>query len=216
MVNLTDLGFSRNTIAETIVSTYSRDGKPNAAPMGATMENDAQLVISVFDSSLTSQNLRLTRCAVVNLTSDIDVFYKATFKEANPNGILPLEWFKQAVAVNAPQLCMAEATVEVAVADITPIDAQKSKVTCNIKRVNAEPAFPKAPCRAFSATLEAIIYATRVKAFADNPAEKPRVGKLVDLIGNCSDVVERTAPNSPYSGVMKDLTVRVNLWRVNR
>jgi hypothetical protein len=213
MANLTDLGFSKGTIAETIVSTYGQDGKPNAAPMGVIMENEEQLAIRIFDSSLTSQNLRINKYAVLNLTKEIDVFYRTAFKEANPKGTLPPEWFRKAKAVNAPQLCMADATVDIALTSIRRIDSQKSEAACTVKFINAELTFPKVYCRAFSAVVEAIVHATRVKAWANNPIMQEQVAELLTLIANCGNVVERTAPNSQYAKVMQDLTQRITFWR---
>ncbi|MCW4017470.1 MAG: DUF447 family protein [Candidatus Bathyarchaeota archaeon] len=212
MVNLTDLGFSKNEIAETIVSTYNLDGKPNAAPMGTTMENEEQLIIKIFNSSSTYRNLLRTRCAVINLTWDIDVFYRAAFKEANPKATLPSEWFSKAQTVNAPKLNTADATIEVSVQNLVPIGVQRTKAVCNVKQIAAPIAYPKVYCRAFSAAVEAIVHATRIKAWTHNPEKQESVLKLLELIDNCKDVIERTAPDSRYSTIMKDLTAKIQSW----
>jgi hypothetical protein len=68
-------------------------------------------------------------------------------------------------------------------------------------------------CRAFSATVEAIIYATRVKALLNVENEQTRVSKLLERIDDCNEVVNRVAPNSPCSTVMADLMERIDLWR---
>lgn len=213
MANLTDLGFSRNAIAEVIVSTYSRGGKPNAAPMGAIMESEEQLTIRIFNTSSTYKNLKANGFAVLNLTSDINVFYRTALKEANQDGTLPQEWFKKAATVNAPKLSKAEATVEVKIKDIILIDDQKSKATCVVQFVTAEPIFPKVYCRAFSATLEAIIHSTRVKALVSNPAKRKQIKALDKLIEHCGAVVEKSAPTSRYSEIMLDLVQRKAEWR---
>ena len=49
-MKLVDLGFSKGTIVETIVSTYNRDGKPNAAPMGVATIDDEHLSVDFFVS----------------------------------------------------------------------------------------------------------------------------------------------------------------------
>ncbi len=64
-----------------------------------------------------------------------------------------------------------------------------------------------------SLTLEAIIHATRVKAFGNDEKEQAQVNKLLEMIGNCNDVVNRVAPDSPYSNVMADLMKRIDSWR---
>ena len=210
---LTDLGFLKGVIAECIVSTYNMDGKPNAAPMGVIMEDEQHLIVNLFNSSTTCSNIKANRCAVVNLTSNIEVFYKTAFKEANPDGKLPQEWFEKAKAVNAPKLRFADATIDVSVTDMTPIDTEKTRAVCNVELVQATRKFPQVHCRAMDATLEAIIHATRVKAFLNGEGEQKQVSKLLELIDNCNDVVNRVAPNSSYSIVMADLMKRIDSWR---
>ena len=213
MAKLTDLGFSKGTIFETILSTYNRDGAPNAAPMGAIMQNPQTISLNLFNSSATSSNLKANKCAVINLTGNIEVFYKTAFKEANPDGKLPQEWFEKAETVNAPKLRLADSTVEVSFVNMEPVGAEKTKFTCNIEQINAANMCPQVYCRAMSATLEAIIHATRVKAFVKDDEKKEQVSQLLQTIGNCNDVVNRVAPNSTYSAVMADLMKRIDSWR---
>ncbi len=210
---LTDLGFSKGTIEETIVSTYNGDGKPNAAPMGAVMQDEQHLTINFFNLSQTFGNIKATRCAVVNLTGNVEVYYKTAFKEANPNGKLPLEWFEKAGSVNAPKLRFADATIDVLLNDMVSLGEEKTKVTLSVTLLEAPKKYPQVHCRAIAATIEAIIYATRVKAFATDAKERKQVNKMLGLIDNCNDVVNRVAPDSTYSMVMADLMKRINSWR---
>ena len=213
---ITDLGFSKGIIFETIVSTFDKTGNPNAAPMGVIMENEQTLSLNIFNSSLTSQNLKTSGCAVINLTSDIAIFYRSTFKEANPDGKLPLEWFEKAESVNAPKLRWADATLDVSVTHIQLVGKDKAKMQCRVEKVTAAKQYPKPNCRALALTLEAIIHATRVKAFSNDPSKQEEVHKLLGLIENCSKVVNRAAPKSTYSAVMADLTHRINNWRTKQ
>ena len=91
------------------------------------MEDEQTLSLNIFNSSLTSHNLKTSGCAVINLTSDIAIFYRSTFKEANPDGKLPLEWFEKAESVNAPKLRWADATVDVSVTRIQLVGLDKAK-----------------------------------------------------------------------------------------
>jgi len=150
------------------------------------------------------------------LTSDIAIFYRSTFKEANPDGKLPLEWFEKAESVNAPKLRWADATVEVSVTSIQLEGLDKPKLQCKIEKVSATKHYPEPICRAMALTLEAIIHATRVKAFAVDPLKQEEVNKLLGLIENCNEVVKRVAPKSTYSDVMADLTNRINHWRTKQ
>ncbi len=64
-----------------------------------------------------------------------------------------------------------------------------------------------------SATLEAIIHATRVKAFINDEKKQKQVSKLLEMIENQKNVVNHVAPNSAYSAVMADLMKRIDSWR---
>ncbi len=212
MAKLSDLGFKKGAISEVILSTYNRDGSPNAAPMGATLKDEQHLTIELYNSSTTLANLKTTKCAVVNLTSNIDVYYRAAFKEANPDSTLPREWFAKAQAVNAPKLRSADATVEGSVVDLAAIGAEKTRALLAVERLEAEKGYPKVYCRAFGLTLEAIIHATRVKALAGNQKEHEHVSELLKKIRECDVLVSRVVPNSQYSAVMADLMKRLDGW----
>jgi hypothetical protein len=215
MTTLTDLGFSKDAIVETVVSTYNVDGQPNAAPMGATIDSPQRLAFRIYTSALTYKNLQAKRCAVVNVTSDPEVFYRTAFKEANPNGKLPLEWFEKAETVDAPRLRAAGARIEVAVENAVPLDAERAEVLCDVKLIKASTVLPRAYCRALYATIEAVIHATRVKVFigqADRQKQEQAL-KLLEKIRQCHDVVNRVAPRSRYSEIMADLTQRIDSWR---
>jgi hypothetical protein len=214
MAKMADLGFSKGTIVETIVSTYSANGEPNAAPMGATMENEQQLIIRLYNSSQTYGNLMSKRCAVVNVTSDVEMFYRTTFKEANPTGKIPAEWFEKAESVDAPKLRLADATLEITLTKTKLIDAERTEALCDVKLVAATKTFPKAHCRALFATIEAIIHATRVKAYINgDEKQKAHARNLLEAIELYRDLVDRVAPKSRYSEIMEDLTKKTSLWR---
>ncbi len=216
MANLTDLGFCKDTIVETIVSTYSMNGQPNASPMGAIMEDEKHILIRLFNSSQTYKNFLAKKCAVVNVTSNADLFYRTALKEVNPEGTISTECFEKAETVCAPRLCSAEAAIEVIVSAMSPISPEKTQATCNVKLIEATNIPPKAYSRALSATIEAIVHATRVKVFNNDKQKQEKVNELLSMINNCSDVVHRTAPNSSYSRIMDDLTRRIALWRAKK
>jgi hypothetical protein len=215
MTGITDLGFSEGIIVETIVSTYNADGQANAAPMGVTMESPQRVVLRIYSSSLTYKNLQSKKCGVVNVTYDPEVFYRTAFKEANPNGMVPQDWFEKAETVDAPRLRAADARIEVAVADIRKFDAERAEVVCNVKLVQAASVLPKAYCRALFATVEAIVHATRVEAFIAHSDKRKREKalKLLEKIRDCDDVVNRVASNSRYAEIMADLNQRIDSWR---
>jgi hypothetical protein len=216
MINMSDLGFSMGVIVETLVSTYGLGGQPNVAPMGTIMEQTRFMVLRIYTSSLTYKNLQTKKCAVVNITSDPEMFYRTAFKEANPGGRIPQELFENAETVEAPRLRTADAHIEVTVVEIAHRDSEKAEVTCEVKFVRASTVLPKAYCRASFATIEAIIYATRVKHFLmyGGKEKQEQAIQLLEKIRDCQEVANRVAPSSRYSEIMADLTKRIEAWRV--
>jgi hypothetical protein len=215
MNSLANLGFLENIILETIVSTYNANGEPNAAPMGVKTEDMKHLIIRPYTSSLTYANLQSKQCAVVNITSNPELYYRTTFKEVNPKGRIPSEWFEKAEKVDAPKLRVADAFIEVSVIDINLSEAERATVLCDVQLVKAPNLLPKAYCRAVFATIEAIIHATRVKLFLKGDQEKRKEAyRLIGLIDHYSALVSRVAPDSRYSAIMADLKKRIDSWKV--
>jgi hypothetical protein len=213
VAKLTDLGFSKGIFAEIIVSTNNADGTPNAAPMGIILEDEQTLTMNIFTSSSTNLNLKASKCGVINLTNNIEAFYKTTFKEANPNGKLPAEWFERAKTVNAPRLCFADATIEVSVTGTESGGLERTKFVCKVTQMDAPKKYPQVYCRAMSATVEAITHATRVEAFINDENKRKQVSELLETIEHQRNLVNRVAPNSAYSAVMSDLMKRIDSWR---
>jgi len=218
MTELTDLGFSREMITETIISTYDDQRQANAAPMGVTIKNTKQIVLRIYTSSSTYKNLQVKRCAVVNVVTDPELFYQTAFKYNETKSSLPREWFETAELVDAPRLLggKAEAYIEVAVDAISPLKDGRAEITCEVKLIRASKILPKVYCRALFATIEAIIHATRVEVFMKqgHREKKEQALKLIELIEECNNVVNRVAPNSHYSEIMEDLIGHINSWRV--
>ena len=214
VISLLDLGFFWGAIGETIVSTYNTDGKPTAAPMGVIIEDNEHLIIRPYISSLTYKCLQRKRCAVVNVTSNPELFYLTAFKEANHGGKLSADLFTKAEAVDAPKLQEAEAIAEVTVLEARCFGTDRADFLCNVQLVEASKVLPKVYCRAQFATIESIVHATRIKQFLKGTKqEKEHAFRLIELVSVCEDVVNRTAPNSLYSKIMADLTQKINLWR---
>jgi uncharacterized protein len=209
MMTLADLGFRQNNIYETIVCTFNPDGTPNAAPMGATLQNTQQINLTVYNSASTLKNLQTTRSATINLTGNVDIFYQTALKDVP----LPASWFEKSEAVNAPKLKTADATIALSINNFVPVDSLRTKVTGIVKQINASKSVPQAYCRAAPAVIEAIIHATRIKVLSGVKEEQAHVDKLAVLIKNCNEVVNRSAPNSNYAELMKDLQKKTDSWR---
>jgi hypothetical protein len=203
MTDLSKLGFQPNMIAETLVSTYTVDGLPNAAPMGVIRKSRESVLIRPYVKTLTYQNLRSQRCAVVNITDDPDLFYRTAFKEANPGGKLPLEWFERAKLVNAPRLKMADAFLEVNVKQMKR-RGSRAEVVCDVKLVELSNLTVKPYCRAHFAAIESVIHATRVKEFLKS-GKSAEANALLKLIEHYRDITSRVYPGSSDARIIESL-----------
>jgi len=214
MAKLAELGFSKNVITEAIVSTYNLDGQPNAAPMGVIMHNARNIVIRPYTATQTSKNLQSKKCAVINVTSDPELFYRTAFKEANPEGRIPPGWFQRAETVDAPRMRMADATIEVELKDTSNFDKERINALCQVKLIRASKVLPQVYCRALYAVIESVVHATRIKVLIGDDPEQERVQSLLNMVDENSCLVKRVAPNSLYSEIMDDLNRRIESWRV--
>ena len=212
MVELTDLGFSKDMFSETIVSTYNPDGSINAAPMGLKLKDEQHLSMCIFNTSSTCRNLKLKKQAVVNLTSNIEFFYKSAFKEVNIDGKIPKQWFVKADIVEAPKLSSSDGSIEVSINSMSD-DGERTEFSCRVKSLSAIMQYPQVYCRAMPLTLEAITHATRVKVFIKASKKQKEVAELIKTIQNYGHIVERVAPNSEYAAVLADLLNRIDSWR---
>lgn len=211
MANLADLGFKVDVISEAIVTTYNIDGSANAAPMGLKLTDEQHLSLCIFNTATTCRNLKTKKSAAVNLTHNIEIYYRSALKGAK-KGALPAEWFVAAEAVEAPKLSAADATVEISVEEIESV-CDRTLFLCKVQHLSAKKVFPQVYCRALPLTLEAITHATRVKVFAKDQNKKDEVAKLTEIIQEYSAIVERVAPNSQYTTIFADLLRRIDSWR---
>lgn len=209
---LEELGFLRRCIVEAIVTTYDEAGQPNGAPMGISTEDLQTLLIRPYVDTTTYRNLTANPCAVVNLTMNPELFYRTAFKGAEPGGRLPISWFEEAEAVNAPRLKGADAFIEVSVSGVSQTEGGRALMKCNPQLVKVVNQKAQAYCRALFATLESIVHATRVEAFLS--AGRLREAKeLTDLIEHYRRLVDRVAPRSSYAQTMGMVGKRLELWR---
>ena len=212
VTKLSSLGFAKGVNCEAIVTTLNPDGSPNAAPMGMQMKDEQHLTLNVYNTAQTCQNLQAKKCAIVNLTNSIEVFYRSTFKEANPNGRIPATWFVKSEAAVAPRLRHADAAIEVAVSSLS-VGEERTIFNFKVETVAAKEQLPRVYCRALPLTIEAVTHATRVKAFMHMPEKREQVEQLIETIRSHAKIVERVAPSSEFTAVFQDLEKRIETWR---
>lgn len=207
---LDELGFLKNVIIETVVTTYGADARPNAAPMGVVRVGKDEVEIRPYKDTRTYENLRSTKATVVNVTDDVNVFYATTFKE---RGDVPTEWFEKGSTVNAPRLRDASACIEVEAIDTHDVSAERAAFRCKVKLIEVKKTVPSAFNRSVSATIESVIHATRVKVLLQKGKTK-EADELIRLIDHYKKIVESVATRDSASfKVMKDLRKMVAGWR---
>ena len=65
-------------ILESIVTTLNQDGTPNVSPMGPSIDESMETFqLRPFDTSRTFENLERTRCGVMHVTDDVELFARS-------------------------------------------------------------------------------------------------------------------------------------------
>jgi hypothetical protein len=196
---LTKLNLEPNYIYETIVTTYTEDNLPNAAPMGIILLDEQTVVISPFLSTQTFKNIEKYGCAVINFLYDLKIFFESAFSTKKPK--LPREAFEKAKQVNAPRLQCAIAHIELQVHEIRK-DNDHAKVVGDILGFDVS-SIPLLPLnRGYNLVLESIIHTTRILEFHNDPQ---KVKPLVALVNQYQKLVEKVAPIGDCVDLMRQL-----------
>jgi len=214
-VSLSQLGLSKDHVYETILSTCNADGKSTAAPMGIIPKSSRRFIIRIFKRTLTFKNLQRSRCGVVNLTSDPEIFYKTAFKQTSGLRSLRVKWFEKARTVKAPRLRSADANIEFTVNKIEDFDDLRSRVTCEAERIDFQRTLPTGYCRGAFAAIECIIHATRIQQYLS----EGRLGhakNLIALVNHYKDLAERVSPSSKYVSIIRQICSQIDRWRRSR
>ena len=86
-ININSIGMEKGSQYETIITTISPDGSKNAAPIGTIAYSENELMMRIFTTSHTAQNIIKNREFISNITSNPKIFTLSTI--AN----LPEEYF---------------------------------------------------------------------------------------------------------------------------
>ncbi|MFQ6135173.1 MAG: DUF447 domain-containing protein [Nitrososphaerales archaeon] len=210
--DLSDLGFVRNGIVETIVSTFDEEHTPHAAPMGVYTEDMRSIILKPYKTSQTYENLLKWRGGVANITSDPTLFYGTVFKDANPGGKVPEEWFTHAQTIDAPRMRNVDACIEFRVVGVE-YSGDQAKIPCRVEKIliTYRPVL-RVYSRAVPAVIESLIHATRIETYLASGEEK-KAEELIGLVRHYRRIVKRVAPNSTYSKIMDDIRRRIDGWR---
>ena len=216
---LTRVGIvERRVVYEVVLSTVSKCGVPDAAPMGVFCDADDEdnggggeiLTVQPYKSTRTYSNLVETGTAVANLSDDPRLFYATALKEDRAEE-LPSTMFVRAGHVSAPRMAEANGFVELVVRTVADRDVARARVTFLPVYSEAPLAGLRPYCRGRFAAIEAIIHATRVRAFLDE-GRRGETAQLIDRIIELQSLVDRVSPFTSYSRVVGDIMTRIRKW----
>jgi hypothetical protein len=215
--NLKKLGFTIDCPAETIVTTFSVNGKPHASPMGTWLKKSGEIELRIHTSSRTFQNIVRTRAAVINISRDPKLLASQALKDVFKSKT-SLK-FKKSKFVDAPKLSNADAWIELEIKNLDKMKISDEIGTSEIARVvgmvrNIEVSKPSIyPLRRASFfLLESAILATKaIEAFKrgkDDVAEK--------IIQEIENYRERCRKVACCSSEMKMIEKIVNFLKKRR
>jgi hypothetical protein len=189
---LEDLGFRKDWIYETIISTFSGT-KAHSAPMGVSTPDHSCLAVEIYKSSETCANILAKKAFSVNLSADISLFYSSCKKDNLIYG--------RAEKIDAPILAQADASFEVSVLDIVDLDDRirfTGKIVGHSSR--REPGSIRLVNRGDALALEALIAATKMPNASAGEKES-----LAGEIKRICRVVSRVAPGSHAEKLVTEL-----------
>ena len=193
-------------IYEVVVSTCDANGIPNAAPMGIQFmtENEShkekRILIRPYKSTTTYANLTARGEAVINVTSDPEVFYKALVKHERTKTNTLTNIYQLAKTVKPPRIKGSDAYIEVSVLksdESASNEEDRGYILCEIRLVEVNKPAAKLYSRAPHALLEMMIHGTRVKELVSE-GSAGEANQLLELMDRYKNLIHRVAPNSNY------------------
>ena len=200
------LGFDRNSVIETIITTRDVNGSPSAAPMGVIRKGDDLLEIKPFKSSGTYRNLQEGRNACVNITESSGLFLATAFKDEDLKGF------------DGPRICedlsieSSDASLLVELSQCKDASDERGSFIGRVISVRVHRAIPRAFSRGRAEAIEAIIHTTRIKVFL-REKQGNKVEKLKKRFVECKNIVEGvSSQNSDENRVVATLECLIERW----
>ncbi|MCW4049651.1 MAG: DUF447 family protein [Candidatus Bathyarchaeota archaeon] len=204
---LDELGFTRNSIVETILVTSSNDGSLNPAPMGVIRLDDEILEIRAFKTSKTHVNLSNGGQASINIVNNPMLFLATAFKDeikAQPNICEEMSLEEAEVSILVEVLERKEHS-----------DLQVSYMTRPLK-IDIKRRRPLVFSRGRARAVEAVIHATRIKVFKAEGLSKD-VDALKTRFDRCINTVKHvSSADSEEYMVVEKLVSMMEGWGTKR
>ncbi len=174
-------------IYEVILTTKSRQGEINAAPIGLRFIDQmlSSLLLIVYKGTKTYNNLLDTRVGVVNVTRDPSVFIK--YLAGSKHEHLKEE-IEDAELVDAPRLKNAEAYIEFKVENFSE-EVKKGYFYCTIVKAYKGIGIIEPYSRGSFALIELAVNVSKIDPYLDQGID---VSELLQGIVYCIKVLEKT------------------------
>ncbi len=200
---LDSLGFREGCIAEVVLVTVNPDGSPNAAPMGAKRVGGTVFEVMPFKTSATYRNLLSDPRSTMNVTSDPTVFLATAFKDE-----VSTQPAMAGLCLSGCDACIALERTEG-----VEVSADRYLFRNRAKEVAVHASHPRVFSRGVAEAVEAVIHATRVKAFRVQ-GRHGDAHTLDEKTRECIGVVRRVSVGgSPEAETADRLEILLERWR---
>jgi len=191
---------SPNMVYEVILTTKSRDGEVDAAPMGLRFLDDnlSRFLLRIYKETKTYKNLIEKRVGVVNITRDPAVFVKYLMKDKDK---YLREEIEGSEVVDAARLKNAEAYIEFTVKNIYD-EVSLANFHCLVVKAYEGVKIIKPYSRAEYALIELVVNISKVEPYLKEGLE---LSELFNAIAYCLKVIKKTATGTVIDDYSKIL-----------
>ena len=181
--SLKAMGFKPNSIVEVILTTRNSDGTINAAPMGIKVIEDGLIEIKPFKTSKTYSNLKRRSEVCLNISQDPWLYLITAFK----NDLETLTKINENLMIAEAQACIF---CKVIVFD--DYSDQRGLFKVKPTQIQVISQTPLVFSRGVGQAIEAVIHATRVKAYTEQGMFL-EADHLKERIMECVEVIKRVS-----------------------
>ncbi len=218
MPTLDELGFTKNDITETILTTYSPKRTPYASAVGVRKIEDKKIGFKLFTDSKTFQNLYKQKAGVVNLVGNVEKIVKQGLSEIfqKKSEIK----YKESNKLDVPHLSDYDAIVEFNVAKIknkTISDeigkSEMAKIMANVENIDIDNPRPRNFKRSDFLLIESSILATRVIEAINNERKsiaRKKIQEIKKYLKKCEKIVPNSSRKKLISKILDYLKKEMN------
>lgn len=202
--NLVNLGFRKNCVMETITVTENPDGSFNPAPMGVTWIGGTLMEFKPYKATQTYRNLQCSTTSHINLVNDPLLFLYSAFKNE----------VKAVIDMDGPILLGSEACIAIEKIKESELSEDRYYYMNRVKNIKIYHCYPRVFSRGISEAIEAVIHATRVKAYR-NQGKETEAARLEDRIKDCIRLIKKVSgEDSPEMMVSEKIRELLDKWRM--